>query len=141
MSEANRPALSIMLLAALALAGEALLAPDAVRAAPRTITMANGFSVEFADFPRPAPLNQMMTLRFRLLQDGKPAAATDISIDGLRMYSKNGLPTAPATLSDGKPGAWRIEGLRFHIAGPWRLVLRIQTNGGLREVVLPLEVK
>ncbi|MBM3607733.1 MAG: hypothetical protein FJX29_04645 [Alphaproteobacteria bacterium] len=130
----NRIFLPCALLAAL-LPGLAGAEPVTIRAADNEMTAA------FGNVPKPVPLNEMITLQLTLSHSGAPVEAKSVEITGQRLYSKNGLPTAPSISATGQPGGWRIEGLRFHISGPWRLTLRITSATGVSEIVLPLEVK
>lgn len=123
------------------LTGLAARGPGLAQSPPLTAKTKNGLGVEIANLPQPAPLNQMMTVNLRLVRNGQPARASSIAVEGLRLFSKNALPTAPAATPLRETGSWRLDGLRFHIAGPWRLIFRVQTEDGAGEVVLPLEVK
>jgi hypothetical protein len=58
--------------------------------------------------------------------DGRAAAGATIALTGTRRYSPNPLPTMPQVRPGPADGSYRVEGLRFHMSGEWRLVFAIE---------------
>ncbi len=61
--------------------------------------------------------------------DGRPVAAAIIRVEGGMPEHDHGLPTDPQATASGGAGEYRIEGVRFHMPGLWRLVFDIQAEG------------
>ena len=85
--------------------------------------------IEIHAMPQPAPLGQMLAPDLRLTDSsGKPLRVQSIALTGLRIYTRNELPTLPLVTAMPEPGHYRISGLRFHIAGQWRLTFAIKSE-------------
>ncbi|MSO67390.1 MAG: hypothetical protein EXQ82_06180 [Pseudolabrys sp.] len=57
---------------------------------------------------------------------GRSAAAASIELTGQRRYAPNLLPTSPRVRPGAVDGTYKVEGLRFHMVGEWRLVFAIE---------------
>lgn len=123
----------------------AMLCSGAGAAAAQTVhgTSPDGeWRIEISQMPAPAPLNQMISPLLRLTsREGPPPKNTGITLTGLRTYTRNTLPTAPQIVPLPVPGQYRIEGLRFHIAGPWQLTFTIKSETNSAQITIPIEVK
>jgi hypothetical protein len=75
----------------------------------------------------------------RLVQAGDDANARQHL--GERRFARNPLPTAPQVRPGPAPGSHRVEALRFHMAGEWRLVLSIEFEQIRDRAVLDVVVK
>jgi hypothetical protein len=97
-------------------------------AAPLTVASdSHRFTVQVSGLQRPEPLNRMHGLDIAVATvDGKPVTGATLAITGERRYSDTPLPTMPQVAPAGTPGHYRLEGLRFHMPGEWRLVLDIE---------------
>jgi hypothetical protein len=73
--------------------------------------------------------------------DDRAAAGAVISLTGERLLSPNPLPTFPQVKAGAVPGSYRVEGLRFHIGGEWRLVFAIELEQIHDRAVLELEAE
>ena len=73
-------------------------------------------------------------------QDGRAAVGARIALTGERLYSRNPLPTQPKVRAGPTPGSYRVEGLRFHMGGEWRLVFTIELAQIRDHAVFDLEV-
>ena len=62
----------------------------------------------------------------------------DIAIDGGMPEHNHGLPTAPRVTENLGEGRYRIEGMRFNMAGWWELRFTIQAQGKTDSVVFNL---
>lgn len=72
--------------------------------------------------------------------DGEPVPAADITIRGGMPEHDHGLPTRPRVTRVLGDGNYLIEGVRFHMAGRWEVILGIETESRRDEVVIPLEL-
>ena len=71
---------------------------------------------------------------------GTPIEGATISVDGGMPAHDHGLPTAPRVTGETSPGRYRLEGLRFHMAGAWEIVVTIELGDERDTVVIPLEL-
>ncbi len=86
----------------------------------------NQFGVRLTGLERPEHVNHLHGVDiFLSTPDGKPVEGAAIVVAAHHHYALNPLPTAPRVFAAGQPGAYRLEGLRFHMAGEWHLVLAI----------------
>jgi hypothetical protein len=86
----------------------------------------NQFGVQLTGLELPEHVNHLHGIDiFLSTSDGKPVGGAAIAVTAHHRYALNPLPTAPRVLAAGQAGAYRLEGLRFHMAGEWHLVLAI----------------
>jgi hypothetical protein len=94
---------------------------------------AGHFAVRIIDLRNPEHVNRMHGFRLSLgTADGKPAAGAAIRLTGHRLHAPNSLPTAPRVSPGSEAGTYLVEGLRFHMAGKWRLIFEIE-SGKIRD--------
>jgi len=112
-------ALALMLVCAMVRTGSA---------EPIVARTENGrFNVRLTGLDRPERVNHLHGLDLWLTTaDGKPAVGASIVVTGQHRYALNPLPTSPRVRPGAQDGAYRVEGLRFHIAGEWHLLLAIE---------------
>lgn len=72
--------------------------------------------------------------------DGEPVASAEIAIRGGMPAHDHGLPTLPEATRYLGDGRYLIEGMRFHMAGNWEVVLSIDTGAQRDEIVIPLDL-
>jgi hypothetical protein len=89
----------------------------------------NSFSGRLIGLERPVRMNRLYDVGiFLTTADGKPAAGASLVVTGKHRYALNPLPTSPRVLPGAQDGSYRLEGLRFHIAGEWRLTIIINSE-------------
>lgn len=71
---------------------------------------------------------------------GEPVEGATISVGGGMPEHDHGLPTAPRVTVENAPGHYLLEGLRFHMAGEWEIVVTIEHGESRDTVVIPLEL-
>jgi YtkA-like len=87
---------------------------------------AGHFTVRVAGVDHPEHLNHLHSLELSLnVAAGEPVSGASILLTGQRRYSSTPLPTAPRVASEPQPGRYRVDGVRFHMAGEWRLAFDI----------------
>lgn len=90
-------------------------------------TDAHRFSVHVSGIEHPERLNHMHSLELSLATaDGKPVTGASIALSGQRRFALNPLPTSPRVRPGRVEGTYWVEGLRYHMAGDWRLVFVIE---------------
>jgi hypothetical protein len=103
---------------------------------------AGRFNLRLTGVNRPEALNRLHGFNLSLTTaDGSPAAGARIAVGGQRRYAPNQLPTAPQVRPGPVAGSYRVDGLRFHMAGEWRLVLDIELEQIHDRAVLDIVVK
>jgi len=106
----------------------ALVAGSPALAQPVTIhSEAGRFTLRISGLARSEPLNRLHGFDLALeTADGRPLAGASIALAGRRNTSPNPLPTSPRVAPVADEGRYRVEGLRFHMPGEWRLVFDIE---------------
>jgi hypothetical protein len=105
-------------------------------------TEAGRFSLRLTDIERPERVNHLHGFELSLITvDGRPATSASIVITGQHRYALNPLPTSPQVQPGPADGTYRIEGLRFHVAGEWRLVFAIEFEQIRDRATLDIVVK
>jgi hypothetical protein len=100
------------------------------------------FSIRLSGLDRPEHVNRLHSVDiFLSFPDGKPVAEADIAVTAHHRYALNPLPTSPRVRARGQDGAYRLDGLRFHIAGEWHLVLAIDHGRNQDQASLDILVK
>lgn len=104
----------------------AVAAPDATAQPINARSEGGALLLRIAGADMLAKLNHWLTWDIRLAtSDGKPVADASITLTGQHRYARNPLPTTPQVVPGASDGEYRIEGLRLHIPGEWRLVFDI----------------
>jgi hypothetical protein len=78
-------------------------------------------------------INRLHGVDLLLSGPAGPVSGAALVLEGRHRHAGNPLPTSPRA-GEGA-GAYRIDGLRFHIAGEWRLELTIEL-GQIRDRVI-----
>lgn len=75
-----------------------------------------------------------------LTAEGTPVPSAEITIRGGMPAHDHGLPTRPEATRYLGEGRYLIEGMRFHMAGSWEVILGIETDAHSDEVAISLEL-
>jgi hypothetical protein len=103
---------------------------------------ARHFSVRVIGLREPEQVNRMHGFGlFLTTADGTPAAGAAVRLTGHRLHAPNSLPTAPRVSPGPEAGAYLVEGLRFHMAGEWRLIFEIESGKIRDSAMLDIVVK
>ena len=100
------------------------------------------YRVSYQSKVDPIPLNRIHSWTLRLeTADGEAVDDAQIAIYGGMPVHKHGFPTAPRVTQGLGNGDYRVEGLKFSMAGHWELWLNIRagdlTDKAVFNVVLP----
>jgi hypothetical protein len=122
-----------------------LLLAGSVGAATQPIELrseADQLVLRITGIDRPERLNHLHGFEMTLtLADGRPAAGASIMLSGQHRYALNPLPTSPRIQPDVGPGRYKVEGLRFHVAGEWRLFFAVELEHVRDRISLDVLVK
>jgi hypothetical protein len=75
-----------------------------------------------------------------LTAEGAPVPSAEITVRGSMPAHDHGLPTRPEMTRYLGEGRYLIEGMRFHMAGNWEVVVGIETGAHSDEAMIPLEL-
>ena len=88
------------------------------------------FVVSYQSDLQPLQINQLHTWVVRIEDtSGVGVTGAEISVDGGMPEHDHGLATRPRVTAELGDGNYRLDGLRFHMAGDWELTLTIVANG------------
>ncbi len=91
------------------------------------------YTVRYAFRPTAVPLNEMFAIdvEIRHTSTGMPAGDLSLSVDGRMPEHRHGMNVEPIITRLG-PGAFRVEGMLFHMPGRWEVHFDL-SRGGLTE--------
>ncbi|MFK7887079.1 MAG: FixH family protein [Gammaproteobacteria bacterium] len=72
--------------------------------------------------------------------DNAPVHPAQIAFDGAMPAHGHGLPTAPQVTDHLGEGRYRLEGVRFNMAGRWSLMVSVQAAAGLDRAQFEIEL-
>jgi hypothetical protein len=100
------------------------------------------FSLRIIGLRKPEQINRMHGFGLLLATaDGTLVAGAAVRLTGHRLHAPNSLPTAPRVSPGPDAGVYLVEGLRFHMAGEWRLVFEIESGKIRDRAMLDIVVK
>ena len=73
-------------------------------------------------------------------KNGAPVEDAVITVDGGMPVHDHGLPTEPRVTGELAPGHYLLEGLRFHMAGSWQIVVTIESGDTRDTVVIDMDL-
>ena len=108
---------------------------------PDVFWTSDRFQVSFESELKPIVINQIhqWIIQVQTL-DGVPVTKAEISIDGGMPDHDHGLPTDPQVTGNLGDGRYRVEGLRFHMQGQWKLKITIRADNMEDVVTISLEL-
>ncbi len=108
---------------------------------PDVFWTSDRFQVSFESDLKPIVINQIhqWIIQVQTL-DGVPVTKAEISIDGGMPDHDHGLPTDPQVTGNLGDGRYRVEGLRFHMQGQWKLKITIRADNMEDVVTISLEL-
>ena len=103
-------------------------------------TSASGvFVVSYSSELSPPQINKLHAWRLHIeTASGEPVESAVIEVTGGMPEHDHGLPTRPRIEGELGDGDYRLEGVRFHMAGLWEIMLRISDGESTDTVVITL---
>jgi hypothetical protein len=99
------------------------------------------FTVEYASSLQPIAINRMHSWELTVLDaEGEPVTGAKVTVTGGMPAHNHGLPTEPRVTAELGAGHYRVEGLRFHMAGHWEISVTIAAAGQEDTVLIPLDL-
>jgi len=71
---------------------------------------------------------------------GDPVIAANIEVTGGMPLHNHGLPTRPRITEELGNGNYRLDGMRFHMAGDWEITINIDVDGKTDTVIVTLHL-
>lgn len=93
-------------------------------------TSTERYAVVYEISPNPIPLNEMFSIDVQVMDQESMGRAIDVelSVDGRMPEHRHGMNVDPIVTSAG-PGAFRVEGMLFHMVGRWEIHFDLTKNG------------
>lgn len=105
------------------------------------MTRAGRFRVAIRPEQGSAPLGQIHPWLVEVvLPDGEPAAVRQLVFDGGMPQHGHGFETSPRVTGELAPGVFRVDGIRFHMAGRWQIRVDVATPGVADIAVFEVEI-
>jgi hypothetical protein len=73
--------------------------------------------------------------------DGRPAEVRQLVFDGGMPQHGHGLETKPEVTDRLGPGVFRVDGVRFHMAGSWQIRIDVAGDGAADVALFDVEVR
>ncbi|MDH4124851.1 MAG: FixH family protein [Gammaproteobacteria bacterium] len=97
------------------------------------------FVVRYKAEIEPLTINTLHAWRLHLENAaGEAVPGASIQVSGGMPLHNHGLPTEPRITTELGGGDYRLDGLRFHMAGPWEITLSITAGSSTDTVVIAL---
>lgn len=105
------------------------------------MTRAGRFRVTIRPEQGAAPLGRIHPWLVEVVRpDGEPAAVRQLVFDGGMPQHGHGFETSPRVTDELAPGVFRVDGIRFHMAGRWQIRVDVATTGVADVAVFEVEV-
>ena len=119
--------------------------PSVTRAALtlRTTMPLRGASLRLELEPAAQPIAVGVTQTWSVLvagAQGAPLSGCKVTFDATMPEHGHGLPTAPRVEGESAPGRYRLEGLRFSMAGYWQIEVEASCAEGAQRALFDLRL-
>lgn len=115
------------------------LCTDAAADEHEWVSQQGFFVVRYQADIDPLTINTLHTWRLHVENArGEAVLGASIGVTGGMPVHDHGLPTEPRVTTELGGGDYRLDGLRFHMAGPWEITLSITAGGSTDTVVIAL---
>lgn len=98
------------------------------------------FSVELTTSPDPIPKNQPFDVNFRVIPKSGTLSDEEVVVDARMPAHFHGMNRI-AKVTRVKGGAWKAEGLIFHMAGRWELYIDVTRGGETERAQMDVDLK
>ncbi len=97
------------------------------------------FAVSYESELQPIEINRIHNWLLHIeTTGGDPVAGAIVEVTGGMPLHNHGLPTRPLVTEELGDGNYRLEGMRFHMAGDWELTITIVADGKSDTVIVTL---
>ena len=103
------------------------------------ISQHGSFVVRYQSESGPPQINTLHSWRLHIVDAaGNAVTGASIAVSGGMPLHNHGLPTRPRVTAELGDGNYRLDGMRFHMAGSWEITLDIVADGTTDTVVISL---
>lgn len=97
------------------------------------------FSLSYESALQPIEMNRIHSWNLHIEDaDGVPVTGAVIEVEGGMPAHNHGLPTRPRVTTELGGGDYRLDGMRFHMAGEWLIRIEIVLDGKTDEIVVAI---
>jgi len=97
------------------------------------------YEIAFATLPAPIATGAHFTLDIAICPRGAAAVPRALKVDAVMPEHRHGMNYRPTVAARG-PGAYRAEGLLFHMPGRWDLLFDVDTGAGTERLTATLQL-
>jgi len=99
------------------------------------------FTVSYESALQPIEINRIHQWVLHIeSESGEPVTGANIEVIGGMPAHDHGLPTRPRVIEELEDGNYRLDGMRFHMAGDWELTISIVADGKTDTVIVALHL-
>lgn len=99
------------------------------------------FTVSYESALQPIEINRIHNWVLHIEgAGGEPVSGANVEVTGGMPAHNHGLPTRPLVTEELGKGDYRLEGMRFHMAGDWELTISIIADGKTDTVIVALHL-
>jgi hypothetical protein len=99
------------------------------------------FTVSYESALQPIEINRIHQWVLHIESEGgEPVTGADVEVTGGMPAHDHGLPTRPRVTTELEDGNYRLDGMRFHMAGDWELTISISVDGKTDTVIVALHL-
>ena len=103
------------------------------------LTRSGYYRVSYQSDLQPLAINRIHSWTIHVeTPDGDPVKGATITVTGGMPLHNHGLPTDPKMTAEIGSGDYRVDGMRFHMSGEWKLTVTVDVDGRRDTVVIPL---
>ena len=98
------------------------------------------YAVVFKTMPDPIAVGSHFSVDFAVCPQGDAEKPRTVRIDAQMPEHRHGMNYRPVVVASG-PGAYRADGLMFHMPGRWDLLFDVVTSAGSERLTVPLSIE
>ena len=98
------------------------------------------YAVVFKTMPDPIAVGSHFSVDFAVCPQGDAEKPRNVRIDAQMPEHRHGMNYRPVVVASG-PGAYRADGLMFHMPGRWELFFDVVTSAGSERLTVPLSIE
>lgn len=99
------------------------------------------FTLSYESALQPIEINQMHHWVLHIEgEGGELVTGAHVEVIGGMPAHDHGLPTRPRVTTELEDGNYRLDGMRFHMAGDWELTITIAVDGKTDTVIVALHL-
>ena len=99
------------------------------------------FTVSYESALQPIEINRIHQWVLHIeSESGEVVTGANVEVTGGMPAHDHGLPTRPRVIEEFEEGNYRLDGMRFHMAGDWELTISIEADGKTDTVIVALHL-